>query len=176
MHDRVALVVEGVDVGAEHFEHDCEAGASARRDPGGRGESVAQLVAADDVGFERLDRQRPVVVVEFEAHLEGESALEDARGHAGVADRAEQELKRQYLSRSLYGVEVVATVTPLEAAAAAVAGTKAGPAVPELKLETSVQGGKIVNNTEKVDRKVPTNPWVMLAQSMVCSNEFVYLN
>lgn len=31
-----------------------------------------------------------------------------------LADRAEQELKRQYLSRSLYGVEVVATVTPLE--------------------------------------------------------------
>ena len=31
-----------------------------------------------------------------------------------LADRAEQELKRQYLSRSLYGVEVVTTVTPLE--------------------------------------------------------------
>ncbi len=64
-----------------------------------------------------------------------------------------------------------------KAAAAAVAGTKAGPAVPaELKLETSVQGGKIVNNTEKVSRKEPASPWVMLAQSMVCSNEFVYLN
>jgi len=63
-----------------------------------------------------------------------------------------------------------------KAAAAAVAGTKAGPAVPELKLETSVQGGKIVNNAEKVSRKEPANPWVMLAQSMVCSNEFVYLN
>ena len=65
----------------------------------------------------------------------------------------------------------------LEPAAAAVAGTKAGPAAPaELKLETSVQGGKIVNNTEKVSRKEPASPWVMLAQSMVCSNEFVYLN
>jgi hypothetical protein len=59
-----------------------------------------------------------------------------------------------------------------KAAAAAVA-TKTSP---EVKIETSVQGGKIVNNTEKVDRKVPANPWVMLAQSMVCSNEFVYLN
>jgi outer membrane protein insertion porin family len=29
-------------------------------------------------------------------------------------DRAEQEIKRQYLSRSLYGAEVVTTVTPLE--------------------------------------------------------------
>jgi outer membrane protein insertion porin family len=32
----------------------------------------------------------------------------------GLADRAEQELKRQYINRSLYGVEVVTTVTPIE--------------------------------------------------------------
>jgi len=31
-----------------------------------------------------------------------------------LADRAEQELKRQYLTRSLYGAEVVTTVTPQE--------------------------------------------------------------
>lgn len=31
-----------------------------------------------------------------------------------LADRAEQELKRQYISRSLYGAEVVTTVTPIE--------------------------------------------------------------
>ena len=31
-----------------------------------------------------------------------------------LADRAEQELKRQYVSRSLYGAEVVTTVTPIE--------------------------------------------------------------
>ena len=31
-----------------------------------------------------------------------------------LADRAEQELKRQYLTRSMYGAEVVTTVTPLE--------------------------------------------------------------
>lgn len=32
----------------------------------------------------------------------------------GLADRAEQELKRQYLTRSLYGAEVVTTITPIE--------------------------------------------------------------
>src|SRR6266568_2636835 len=32
----------------------------------------------------------------------------------GLADRAEQELKRQYINRSLYGAEVVTTVTPSE--------------------------------------------------------------
>jgi outer membrane protein insertion porin family len=31
-----------------------------------------------------------------------------------LADRAEQELKRQYLNRSLYGAEVLTTVTPIE--------------------------------------------------------------
>lgn len=31
-----------------------------------------------------------------------------------LSDRAEQEIKRQYLSRSLYGAEVVTTVTPVE--------------------------------------------------------------
>lgn len=31
-----------------------------------------------------------------------------------LADRAEQELKRQYIGRSLYGVDVVTTVTPVE--------------------------------------------------------------
>ena len=31
-----------------------------------------------------------------------------------LADRAEQELKRQYINRSLYGAEVITTVTPIE--------------------------------------------------------------
>lgn len=31
-----------------------------------------------------------------------------------LADRAEQELKRQYLTRSLYGAEVITTITPVE--------------------------------------------------------------
>ena len=31
-----------------------------------------------------------------------------------LADRAEQELKRQYLTRSLYGAEVVTTITPIQ--------------------------------------------------------------
>ena len=63
-----------------------------------------------------------------------------------------------------------------KAKAKATAAAVAAKSSPEVKIETSVQGGKIVNNTEKVDRKVPANPWVMLAQSMICSNEFVYLN
>jgi len=41
--------------------------------------------------------------------------LTDARPFdKALADRAEQELKRQYLSRSMYAVDIVTTVTPIE--------------------------------------------------------------
>ena len=41
--------------------------------------------------------------------------LTDGRAYdKALADRAEQELKRQYIGKSLYGAEIVTTVTPLE--------------------------------------------------------------
>jgi outer membrane protein insertion porin family len=41
--------------------------------------------------------------------------LTDGRPYdQALADRAEQELKRQYINRSLYGAQVVTTVTPIE--------------------------------------------------------------
>ena len=44
-----------------------------------------------------------------------EVGLADARPYdKALADRAEQELKRQYVSRSLYNAQVVTTVTPIE--------------------------------------------------------------
>ncbi|MDE2082904.1 MAG: outer membrane protein assembly factor BamA [Burkholderiales bacterium] len=86
-----------------------------------------------DVRIE-IDGQVPVVVVEERAiianvnfvglkEFDKEPLLKSLRD-AGIGeglpfdkaliDRAEQEIKRQYLSRSLYGAEVVTTVTPLE--------------------------------------------------------------
>lgn len=45
----------------------------------------------------------------------GDIGLAEGRAFdKALADRAEQELKRQYLTRSLYGVEIVTTVTPIE--------------------------------------------------------------
>jgi outer membrane protein insertion porin family len=44
-----------------------------------------------------------------------DAGLADGRPYdKGIVDRAEQELKRQYINRSLYGSEVVTTVTPIE--------------------------------------------------------------
>ncbi|MBH1965730.1 MAG: outer membrane protein assembly factor BamA [Comamonadaceae bacterium] len=71
-------------------------------------------------------QERPTVAsVEFAGNKEFskeilQGALRDAGLAAGrpydkaIADRAEQELKRQYINRSLYGAEVVTTVTPTE--------------------------------------------------------------
>jgi len=70
--------------------------------------------------------ERPTVAeVEFSGNKEFEKdALRRALRDIGLADgrpfdramldRAEQELKRQYINRSLYAVEVVTTVTPIE--------------------------------------------------------------
>ena len=70
--------------------------------------------------------ERPIIAgVGFAGMKEFESeqilkALRDAGIGEGLpfdkalVDRAEQEIKRQYLARSLYGAEVVTTITPLE--------------------------------------------------------------
>ena len=44
------------------------------------------------------------------------------------------------------------------------------------KGATTIAGGVIVNVGEKISRKQPSTPWEMLAQAMICSNEFVYLD
>jgi outer membrane protein insertion porin family len=71
-------------------------------------------------------QERPTVAsVEFAGNKEFsneilQGSLRDAGLAAGRAydraliDRAEQEIKRQYINRSLYGAEVVSTVTPME--------------------------------------------------------------
>jgi len=70
--------------------------------------------------------ERPTVAdVDFVGTKEfDKEALKKALREAGIADgqpfdkaladKAEQELKRQYINKSLYGVEVITTVTPIE--------------------------------------------------------------
>ncbi|MBX3641479.1 MAG: outer membrane protein assembly factor BamA [Rubrivivax sp.] len=70
--------------------------------------------------------ERPIIATvsfvglkEFEQDVLVKSLREAGIGEGlpfdrALIDRAEQEIKRQYLSRSLYGAEVVTTVTPIE--------------------------------------------------------------
>ena len=66
------------------------------------------IAAIDFVGLKEFDKD--VLVKSLRDFGIGEGLPFDR----ALADRAEQELKRQYLTKSLYGVEVVTTVTPQE--------------------------------------------------------------
>ena len=74
------------------------------------GELIVEALKAN--GVERVS------CVPGESYLAVLDALKDSGIGVGLPfdraliDRAEQEIKRQYLSRSLYGAEVVTTVTP----------------------------------------------------------------
>lgn len=62
----------------------------------------------DFVGLKEFDKDQLVKSLRDFGIAEGQPF------DKALADRAEQELKRQYLTRSLYGAEVVTTVTPQE--------------------------------------------------------------
>ncbi|MEY4753304.1 MAG: hypothetical protein RJA44_979 [Pseudomonadota bacterium] len=83
-------------------------------------------IEVEDQAVVLVLQERPIIAsVDFTGTREFErdtlvKALKDIGVGEGqpfdraLADRAEQELKRQYLTRSLYGAEVVTTITPLE--------------------------------------------------------------
>ena len=84
-----------------------------------------RLETAGDVLVVVVEERPTVAEVEFSGTKEFDKetlkkAMRDigmTEGRAfdkALADRAEQELKRQYLNRSLYGAEIVTTVTPIE--------------------------------------------------------------
>jgi len=66
------------------------------------------IAAVDFVGTKEFDKDVLTKALR-------DVGLADGRPYdKALADRAEQELKRQYISRSLYNAEVVTTVTPIE--------------------------------------------------------------
>jgi outer membrane protein insertion porin family len=84
-----------------------------------------RIEVQDDVVVVIVEERPTIANVDFagirefdkEALLKSLRDVGLAEGRAfdkSLADRAEQELKRQYISRSLYGAEVVTTVTPAE--------------------------------------------------------------
>ena len=84
-----------------------------------------RLETAGDVLVVIVEERPTVADVEFAGAKEfDKDALKKALREIGLtegrpydqslADRAEQELKRQYINKSLYGADVVTTVTPIE--------------------------------------------------------------
>ncbi len=64
------------------------------------------IAAIDFIGLKEFDKDQLAKALRDFGISEGQPF------DKALADRAEQELKRQYLTRSLYGAEVVTTVTP----------------------------------------------------------------
>ena len=84
-----------------------------------------RLEASGNVLIVVVEERPTIADVEFVGTKEfDKEALQKAMRDVGLAegrpfdkalaDRAEQELKRQYINRSLYGAEVITTVTPIE--------------------------------------------------------------
>jgi outer membrane protein insertion porin family len=71
-------------------------------------EERAIIASVDFTGTQEFDRETLIKALKDIGIGEGQPF------DKGLADRAEQELKRQYLTRSLYGAEVVTTITPVE--------------------------------------------------------------
>jgi len=67
-----------------------------------------------------------------------------------LVDRAEQEIKRQYLSRSLYGAEVVTTVTPQERNRVSVTFTTTEGEPAKIK-EIRILGARVFKESDLVD-------------------------
>ncbi|HEY6134031.1 MAG TPA: outer membrane protein assembly factor BamA [Rubrivivax sp.] len=68
----------------------------------------AVIAAVDFAGLKEFDKEA------ITKSLKDAGIGEGLPFDKAMVDRAEQEIKRQYLSRSLYGAEVVTTITPLE--------------------------------------------------------------
>ena len=71
-------------------------------------EERAVIANIDFVGLKEFDKEQLTKALRDFGISDGQPF------DKALADRAEQELKRQYLTRSLYGAEVVTTVTPQE--------------------------------------------------------------
>ena len=69
---------------------------------------AAACIARDPAAITLFDKE--VLTKALKEIGLGESRIFDK----ALVDRAEQELKRQYLARGLYGVQITSTVTPIE--------------------------------------------------------------
>lgn len=85
----------------------------------------------------------------------GESRILDK----SLVDRAEQELKRQYLSRGLYGVQITTTVTPIERNRVNVTFAVDEGEVSRIK-QINILGNKAFKDSELLDQiKLSTPGW-----------------
>lgn len=103
-------------------------------------EERAVIANIDFVGLKEFDKEA------LSKSLRDFGISEGMPFDKALADRAEQELKRQYLTRSLYGAEVVTTVTPQERNRVNVTFTVTEGAAARIK-EIRITGNKVYSES-----------------------------
>ncbi|MFZ9429644.1 MAG: outer membrane protein assembly factor BamA [Burkholderiaceae bacterium] len=98
----------------------------------------------DFVGIKEFDKDTLVKALKDAGISEGQPF------DRALVDRAEQEIKRQYLSRSLYGAEVVTTVTPQERNRVSVTFTTTEGEPAKIK-EIRILGARVFKESDLVD-------------------------
>ncbi len=129
-----------------------------------------RIDAEDDVLVVIVEERPAIASVDFTGAKEFEKSvlikslkdvgLGEARIYdRALVDRAEQELKRQYMSRGLYGVQITTTITPVERNRVAVHFTVDEGEVARIK-EIKFVGNKAFSDKELMSRiKLRTPGW-----------------
>ncbi|WAV93018.1 outer membrane protein assembly factor BamA [Oxalobacter aliiformigenes] len=111
------------------------------------------IASVDFTGAKEFDKE--MLIKSLKDVGLGEARIYDR----ALVDRAEQELKRQYMSRGLYGVQITTTITPVERNRVAVNFTVDEGEVSRIK-EIKFVGNKAFSDKELMDRiKLRTPGW-----------------
>ncbi len=87
----------------------------------------------------------------------------------------ESRLAKEFV-RKVTGVTSITPEAKVERKQGAKAKLADAKAAPGASTSPTLERGVLKNPGEMVSRKQPISPWEMLAQAMICSNEFVYLD
>ena len=104
------------------------------------------IASVDFTGAKEFDKE--MLIKSLKDVGLGEARIYDR----ALVDRAEQELKRQYMSRGLYGVQITTTITPVERNRVAVNFTVDEGEVSRIK-EIKFVGNKAFSDKELMDRR-----------------------
>jgi outer membrane protein insertion porin family len=117
-------------------------------------EERAVIASVNFIGLKEFDKDTLAKALKDNGISEGQPY------DKAVVDRAEQEIKRQYLTRSLYGAEVVTTATPIERNRVNVTFTVVEGDVAKIR-EIRIEGAKAFSESTLLDlMDLTTGGWL----------------
>jgi outer membrane protein insertion porin family len=117
-------------------------------------EERALIASVNFIGLREFDKDTLAKALKDNGISEGQPY------DKAVIDRAEQEIKRQYLTRSLYGAEVVTTATPIERNRVNITFTVSEGEVAKIR-EIRIEGAKAFSESSLLDMMdLTTGGWL----------------